>query len=131
MNMGEHVSNFLTQPNILVMREEIKGFLEHVQLFYIEAPLQLKRRFPINDEILKSLTFLNPETINSTPSSDVINLASKFPNIIPTTDIHTLDDEWRELQFMDPNDLPSISSETVRRKDVVTFWGNIDKLHDT
>ena len=54
--MGEILSQFMTQPsNILShLKHEIKGFLKHVQAFYIEACLQIKQHFPINDEILKS-----------------------------------------------------------------------------
>ena len=81
------------------MKSEIKGFLEHVQLFYIRAALQIKQRFPINDEILKSLIVLNPDTINSTPATEA---ATKFPNIIPTAELR--------LQFMDPNDLPQFTA---------------------
>ena len=95
MNMGDHVSKFLAQPNIPAeMRDEIKGFLEHVQLFFVEAALQIQKWFPINNEILKSLIFLNPNTINSMSSSDVIEVASLFPNIIPPSYLHKLDDEW-------------------------------------
>jgi hypothetical protein len=52
--MGDDVSEFIIQPNISHLKDEIKGFLENVQSFYIEASLQIKKRFPINDEILKS-----------------------------------------------------------------------------
>ncbi len=67
MSMGDEVAQFLIRPVSVEMKDELKSFLEKVQLFYIEAALQIKNRFPINDEILKSLVFLNPETINSTP----------------------------------------------------------------
>ena len=87
MNMGGKVSNFLTQSNISHLRNEIRGFLERVQLFYIEASLQIKSRFPIDYDILKSLVFLNPDT------NEVIQIGSKFPNIISTSEISKLDDE--------------------------------------
>jgi hypothetical protein len=128
MNMGERVSNYLCRSDITDIRLEIKGFLEHVQCFYVEAALQIRKRFPINDDILKSLSFLNPQTIHATPSNDIITLASKFPNIIPTVDTSKIDDEWRELQFMNPNDLPALDSG---RRDVVTFWGEVSKMTDT
>ena len=98
------------------MRHENKGFHEHVQLFYVEAFIQNKRRFPINDEVFKALAFLKPDKINSTPSCEVLQLASKFPNIIQTADIPKNDDEKRELQFMDPNDLLCLSSENSKKK---------------
>ena len=77
--------------------------------------------------------FLNPDTINSTSSTKVLEIASKFPNIITATERHKLDDEWKELQFMDPNDLPTFRDHAgnQHRKDVVTFWGNISRMVDT
>ena len=85
--MGEHVPNFLTQPHIPGMSGEITGFLEHVQLLYVEAALQIKQLFPINDEILKSCMFLNPDIINFTSATEVVKLASKFPNIIAPSEL--------------------------------------------
>ncbi len=128
MSMGEEVAQFLIAPVSNNLKDQLKGFLEHVQLFYVEAALQIKGRFPIDDKVLKALTFLNPDTINSTSASDVIALASKFPNIIPEDDLHRIDHEWRELQFLDPSDLPTTS---CRRKDVVLFWGGISEITDT
>ncbi len=125
MSMGEDVSKFLMTPLSTAMKEEVKGFLQSVQAFYIEAARQIKMRFPIDDDILKSLTILNPSTINSTSSSSVIALAGKFPNIIPEEEVQKIDHEWRELQFLEPSELPS-SSET--RADVVTFWGSVSRM---
>ena len=51
--MGQEVSNFW-ESNVTIC--EIKGLLEDVQLHYIEAALQIKQHFPIDDPILKSLT---------------------------------------------------------------------------
>ena len=61
---------------------------------------------------MKLLTALNPDTINSTPASNVVSLAKLFPNIIPEVEVECIDSEWRELQFMDPCELPSSSSST-------------------
>ncbi len=55
-----------------------------------------------------------------------------FPNIIiphpKLTESCQLDDEWRKLQFMDPNDLPKFEGS---RKDVVIFWGMISRIVNT
>ena len=74
--------------------------------------------------IHKSLIILNPNTINSTPASKIITLASKFSHIITTAELRQLDDERRELKFIDPNYLP----ETTRREDVVKFWGHVSNI---
>lgn len=133
MNMGESVAHFLSQPNIPPqLKDDIRGFLENVLSFFVESSIQMKKRFPINDETLKSLLFLNPDTINSTSAQEVIQVARRFPNIISPDQRSTLDDEWRELQFTDPNDLPCSSSSTeASRSDIVQFWGKINKLVDT
>ena len=63
MSMGEEVAQCLVLHSNTVRNEETVGFLQHVQLFYIEAALQIKSRFPINGPILKSLTFLNHDRL--------------------------------------------------------------------
>ena len=87
ISMGKDVSLFLAQPDIYHLKDNI----EHVQLFYVEASLQIKKRFPINDEVLKSLLFLNPATVNSTSSQEVTTIAARFPNIISPTEICKID----------------------------------------
>ena len=47
--------------------------------------------------------FLNPDTINSTTSTQELEIVCMFSNIITVTERRKLDDEWNELQFMDPN----------------------------
>ena len=127
MSMGKDVSNFLTKPEIINMKREVMGFLEHVQLFYVEAATQIKQRFPIDDPIIKCLGFLNPDTLHSTKVADVLQIASKFPNVVSIEDLRKLDDEWRELQFIDRSDLPEYSGHRV---DVGTFWGSVGNIRD-
>lgn len=131
MSMGEDVSRFVAQLPSLTpdIKDEMKSFLHHVQLFYIEAAKQIKQRFPIDDDILKCLNILNPDTINSTSASTVVGLAKKFPNIVSDNELERIDSEWREIQFMEPRELPSSSSE--HRRDVVAFWGTINQMTDT
>ena len=51
-----------------------------------------------------------------------------FPNIISENKVEHIDTEWREIQFMDPSELPSSSEH---RTDVVAFWGTISQMTDT
>ena len=54
MSMGEYVSNFLSKPEIGSMRRELMGFLEHAQLFYIEAANQIQKQFPVDNPVINS-----------------------------------------------------------------------------
>ena len=122
--MGEEdVFNFLTKPEIVNMKQEVMGFLEHVRLFYVEAATQIKQHFPIDDPIIKSLGFLNPDTLHSTKVADVLQIASNVPNIVSVEDLRKLDDEWGELQVIDRSDLPEYSGHRV---DVNTFCEGVD-----
>ena len=93
ISMGEDVAQFAAQlPSLLRdVKEEFKSFLQYVQLFYIEAAKQIKQRFPIDNNVLKLLTVLNPDTINSTPASNVVSLAKLFPNIIPEVEVECIE----------------------------------------
>ena len=62
--MGHLDTSSLAKPDILAMKAGVKGFLEHDELFFIEATVQVKHRFPISDLILSSLTFLDPSAVS-------------------------------------------------------------------
>ena len=66
------------------------------------------------------------EVCNCAQCSAVIDVASKFPNIIDPSDIQKLDSEWRELSFTDLGDLPSHDPKTH----IDRFWGEIASLTD-
>ena len=42
-------------------------------------------------------------------------------------DIEKIDDEWREITFMDRTDLPEYSGH---RSDVGSFWGSVGKIRN-
>lgn len=123
ISLGHTVSSILTKPAILAMKVEVKGFLEHCQNFLIEAATQVKVRFPITDPILSSLGFLDPLALSTTQCSEVIDVASKFPNILEPTDLVALEEEWRQLSFTEP---PFIFNSRKDRID--QFWGEIDEI---
>ena len=73
-SMGHLVASSLAKPDILARKAKVKGFLEHCQLFFIEAAVQVKQRFPISDPILSSLTFLDPSAVSSTQCSAILDV---------------------------------------------------------
>ncbi len=120
ISLGHTVSSILAKPEILAMRAEVKGFLEHCQNFLIEAATQVKDRFPISNPILSSLGFLDPLALSSTQCSAVIG---KFPNILESTDLVALEEEWRQLSFTEP---PFIFDP--RKDHIDRFWGDVDEV---
>ena len=112
MSMGEDVSRFIAKlPSLTpTIKEESKSFLQHIQLFYIEAAKQIKQRFPIiiDDNILKSLHILNPSTINSTSAVRL------FPNIISEDEVERIDS-------------PIYGTSSEHRRDVIAFCQSNDR----
>ena len=102
----------------------MKGFLEHCQLFFIEAAVQVKQRFPRSDPIFSSLTFLDPSAVSSNHCSTILDVASKFPNIIAPDDLQKLDSEWREFSF---TDLPPYDPREIH---IDCYWGDVAALTD-
>lgn len=122
ISLGHTVASLLTKPEILAMTE-VRGCLEHCQSFLIEAAVQIKSRFPIGDPILSSLGFLDPLALSATQRTTVINVATKFPNILDATSLVTLEDEWRHLSFTHLS-----VTFNPKRDRIDQFWGGIDDV---
>ena len=91
ISLGHTVASLLAKPQILAMTAEVRGFLEHCQSFLIEAAVQIKSRFPTGDPIRSSLGFLDPLALSATQCATVIDVATKFPNILDATSLVTLE----------------------------------------
>ena len=63
-----------------------------VQDFYIEAAVQIRKRFPLGDPVIKMLRVLDPKTSMSFLPS-LVPLASRFSNILPESKIQQLDSD--------------------------------------
>ncbi len=74
MYMGAHVAKLLTKDVFQERdrRVDVHHFFICVREFYIESALQIKKRFPLGDPVLKMLQVLDPNT----------SLAS-FPSLAP------------------------------------------------
>ena len=101
MYMCAHVSLCLAQ-DIYEERSrlpEIAHFLKCVQGFYIEAAMQMKKRFPLGDPTMKMVRVLNAQSSCSEFPS-LVPLASRFPNIVAEAELQQLVSEWRRLSLV-------------------------------
>ena len=122
MYMGAKITLCLLKEEYKQRSVDMQHFLKCVQEFYIEAASQVKKRFPIGDPIVEMLQVLDPAT-SHTKFPSLVPLASNFPNIIPMTQLQTLDDQWRRLSHVT---LPFDSDDM----DPEEFWGRLDKITD-
>ena len=59
-------------------------------ILHAQATTQIKQHFLIDNPIIKSLGFLNLDTLHSTKVADVLQIASKSPNVESIEDLRNL-----------------------------------------
>ena len=120
MYMGAQVTLCLSAPEYRQRGPDVQHFLRRAQDFFIEAALEIRKCFPIGDPVIEMLQVLDPDVSHSKFPS-LVPLASRFPNLIPTSKLQQLDNEWRKLSF---TPLP-FESEGMGPE---VFWGRLGKL---
>ena len=119
MYMGAKVTLCLSVPEYRQRGPDIQHFLRRVQDFFIEAALEIRKRFPIGDPVIEMLQVLDPNASHAKFPS-LVPLASRFPNLIPISKLQQLDNEWRKLSFTTlPFDSEGMEPEV--------FWGRLGK----
>lgn len=110
----------MTKPEILSKRDLVQDFLSRSRDFLATAAAQIKKRFPIDDPVIKQLQVLNPSCSHQNfPSLNP--LALRFPNLIQQSDLQQLNNEWRRLLFTEL--LFSYESMPVDE-----FWGKLTRI---
>lgn len=113
-NVGKTISESRLSP------EQLHFFRVRCLDFYVEACSQIVQRFPLNNNPLKLLEFLDPEVVKSGSISSLSPVAVKFSNCLERPNIQALDNEWRLLR--NTEEVKSLSS------DICTFWQEVKKL---
>jgi hypothetical protein len=121
MYMGSNIAILLMKPEYLQRAVDVQYFLQKVQEFYIEAALQIKKKFPIGNPMIELLEVLDPN-VNCSKFPSLVPLAVLFPNIIPESDLQKLDNEWRKLAIGIPFDKEGMEPEE--------FWGKLSEVTD-
>lgn len=103
---------------------EINEFVDNCIAFYIELCLQITKRFDFNDICLKEFYCLEPLQIINKKVTSLSGLIDKFPNLINESEIQNLNDEFRELRYIDFKNYFSV----VENINCEEFWGTISKF---
>ncbi|KAJ8980514.1 hypothetical protein NQ317_007934 [Molorchus minor] len=86
--------------------------------FYIEGVNQILR-FPLKNNPLQDLSFLNPQSVRAKTISSIANIAKKWPNLVAENKLQILDNEWRLLRNYDA--YPDTNN-------VLLFWSEIAEI---
>ena len=86
--------------------------------FYIEAAVQICKRYDFDNVILKSMCLIDPKYISNCQDESLVPLAVHFPNLVPDKNLQKLDNEWRRLKN---------SNNFNYDEKVIAFWLKVQK----
>ena len=91
----------LLEEEPIVDQENNIAFRNDCLKFLIELCVQIKQRFPFNnDNIIAKLKVLDPNIAHSKNSlMSISSLATQFKTLIPENKLNDLDDEYRSFQI--------------------------------
>lgn len=120
MYLGAKVNISLIKNQGLLSKEKRENFYLKCLDFFVEGCSQILNRFPLRNNILKKMTFLDPEIVKNGSVGSIADIVSNFPNLISNEEIQTIDTEWRLLR--NHPDIKEFDS------DCQLFWSNVRNL---
>jgi hypothetical protein len=104
----------------------LKRFKNDCLKFLVELCVQIRKRFPLNeDSVIAKLNVLDPtiaSNVSLSPSS-LTGISSYFPNLVPPAEVNELDDQWRSYRLT-AKELP-ISSGNIPQ-----YWYDLRSIKD-
>jgi hypothetical protein len=80
--------------------EQLKIFRLRCLDFYVETCSQILQRFPLENNILENLNFLDPQTVKTGSIASISHISSIFHHLI-STNLQHVDTGWRLLRNCD------------------------------
>lgn len=116
MYFGAKVEMSLCQGHTM-HPQAVKNFKLKCLDFYIEAALQISRRFPFRNKVFKNLEALDPSVVKARSVATISPLMSSFPSLVNDDTLQKIDNEWRMLR----NSLTTLLSDDTEETPV-KFW---------
>ena len=121
--MGVEASRLLVSSSFREeAKEKITECFHRCKQFLIALCVQLKMRLPLNNPVIQDLKFLDPQAAISGTIASISNVASRFPNIVPTEKLQCLDHEWRQLVF---DEEMSDLADSCATSPTEEFWAKV------
>ena len=121
--MGAKITLCLSAPEYKRRGPDVQHFFKRAREFYIEAALEIRKRFLIGDPVFEMLQVLDPDASRAKFPS-LVPLATRFPNLILVSKLQQLDNEWHKLSLVSL----LFDSEGM---DPEEFWGRLSKISDS
>ena len=121
--MGVTASKLLASQSFKqVAKEKTTECFQRSKQFLIELCRQLKKRLPLDNLVIQDLKFLNPQTAMTGTIASIAGVAARFPNVVPESQLQSLDQEWRQLIF---DEEISDLADSCATSPAEEFWGKV------
>lgn len=110
----------ITIANQNISGEQLHFFRLRCIEFYIEACIQVTTRFPLKNNPLKLLNFLDPTEVKRGNIASIADVVALFPHFIETKNIQEVDTQWRMLRNL--REVQGFSDE------LQLFWQEVKKI---
>ncbi len=134
---NEHLGTIGTETRVSVaeleQEHDTKLFFTAVRKFYISTITKMLRKFPFGDELMKNLAILHPSKASTFPSSTVVTLAKRFPQLglSDSESIQRLEEEFMDFT-LSPGDLPIIdiynAVDHTKKACAEHFWWEVGQM---
>ena len=106
----------------------LKRFMDDCVKFLVELSVQIKKRFPLNeDSLIAQLKVLDPTVASNTNVSPqfLTQLISKFPNLVKQDEVNELEDQWRNFRLTAKDILHYMPNDSIPQ-----YWCNLGSIKD-
>lgn len=116
---------FGASVNVTIAEQNVSGEQLHLFRlrcieFYVEACTQITNRFPLKNNQLKVMNFLDPTEVKSGNIASIANVVALFPHLIKIEKLQELDTQWRMLRNV--REIRGFSD------DLQEFWQQVKKI---
>lgn len=110
--------------------ENYQFVIKHCRSFYIQAILEIQRRYDFSDVFFDIVKLLNPANARKRNPDSLVKLFKQYPNLAKDKDVNVsqADREWRSHSHLEPILLQCESEDEVRILETETYWNRVLSL---
>ena len=120
--IGTATRDFI-ESNDEIELHHLSPFFNNCRKYFDASVLEMRKRCPLDNCLLKLLAFLDPRQCKQLQYSNLLQIAQQFPNVIKEEEIEHLKDEVEDFK------LQTFEDDFLRQGPYI-FWNSVSKLED-
>ena len=120
--IGTATRDFI-ESNDEIELHHLTPFFNNCRKYFVASVLEMRKRCPLDNCLLKLLAFLDPRQCKQLQYSNLLQIAQQFPNVIKEEEIEHLKDGVEDFKLQTFEDV-------FLRQGPYIFWNSVSKLED-